>query len=159
MNDYYGSDDGRRPAGFFARLSPPVRAAVIVSVVMLVLNLITFLTGGAGLALSLPLQLIVYGICGGLAAKFNVDDQGSASHIVAGAISGLVLAGISFLVNVILTLILGAPSLGISLVVGVPYLCLCGPLQVIFGGLLASFGGFVYGLFAGRNGPSSDYSW
>ena len=125
---------------------------------MIVLNVITYITAGGGVVVSLPLLIIVYLACGALAAKLNADENGAQSPTAAGAMSGLILAGAALIVNLVLTLILGAVTVGIGLLASIPSLCLCGPVQVVGGALLAAIGGFLYGMFAG-GGKSSDYNW
>lgn len=158
MNDYFDFDDNGRGGGFASGLPGPLRAALFVSLALLVLNAITFLTAGTGAALSLPLLGLVYLGCGVLSAYLSAEAGESPASIVAGAMGGAALWIISFVVNIVLTLLLGAPSLGLSLLVGVPYLCLCSPVELLLGALLGTFGGFVYGLFDGRSG-SSDVDW
>lgn len=153
MNDYYDFDDR---GGWFSRLPAPARAALVVAIGLLILNTITFITAGSGAVISLPLQALVYLGCGVLGAMFGADDEDGRTPVVNGAMAGLTLWGISFLVDILLTLFLSVPSLGISLVVGVPYLCLCGPTELIIGSIIGSFGGFLYGLFH-DNGNSSLY--
>lgn len=145
MYDNYGTDDS---GGWFSRLPAPVRAALAVAIGLLILNVITFITAGSGAAISLPLQALVYLGSGVLGARFGADDHDGREPIVNGALAGLTLWGFSFLIDIVLTLLLSVPSLGISLVVGVPYLCLCGPTELVGGTIIGSFGGFLYSLFS-----------
>lgn len=156
VNDYYDFDDNRRRGGFGLNLPGPLRAALFVSIGLLVLNLVTFLTAGAGAALSLPLLGLVYLGCGALSARFNAQDNEGRAPVIAGAMAGGALWIISFVANILLTLLLGGFSLGIGFLIGVPYLCLCSPVELLLGAILGSFGGFVYGLFDGRSGSSVD---
>lgn len=158
MNDFFDYDDNRRGGGFASGLPGPLRAAVFVSLALLILNAITFLTAGTGAALSLPLLGLVYLGCGALSARFSAGSGESLAPIAAGAAGGAALWVISFVANIVLTLLLGAPSLGLSLLIGVPYLCICSPVELLLGALLGTFGGFIYGLFDGQSG-SSDVGW
>ena len=82
-----------------------------------------------------------------LGALFGADARDGRAPVVNGALTGITLWGFSILFDILLTIILSAPSLGISLVVGVPYLCLCGPTELFIGAILGSFGGLLYGFF------------
>ncbi len=158
MNDYFDYDDDSRRRGFGSNSPGPLRAALFVSLVLLVLNVITFLTAGTGAALSLPLLGLVYLACGALSARFNAQDNEGRAPVIAGAMAGGALWIISFVANILLTLLLGGFSLGIGFLIGIPYLCLCSPVELVLGAILGSFGGFVYGLFDSRSG-SSDVGW
>lgn len=159
MSNYYDFDDNPPRRGFGSGIPGPLRAALIVSVGLLILNGVTFLTAGTGAALSIPLLGLVYLGCGILAAKLDGEASVSRAPVTAGAMGGAALWVISFLTNLLLTLLLGAPSLGISLLVGIPYLCLCSPVELLLGGILGSFGGLIYGLFSRRRDPTSSDGW
>jgi len=155
MNDYHGFDDG---GNWFSRLPAPVRAALLVVIGLLILNTITFITAGTGAAVSLPLMALVYLGCGVLGAAFGVDAHDGRTPVVSGAMAGLTLWLFSFLIDILLTVLLSAPSLGVSLVVGVPYLCLCGPTELFIGAILGSFGGLLYGFFHDSGSDDSLFS-
>lgn len=159
MSSYDDFDNNPRRRSFASSIPGPVRAALIVSVGLLILNGITFLTAGTGAALSIPLLGLVYLGCGILAARLDATAGTNRTSVAAGATGGAALWVISFLTNLLLTLLLGAPSLGISLLVGIPYLCLCSPVEFLLGGILGSFGGLIYGLFSSRRDPPSTYGW
>ena len=76
MNDYFDDNDNRRDGGIASNLPGPLRAALFVSLVLLVLNIVTFLTAGTGAVLSLPLLGLVdgplaLGVVYGLACLFG----------------------------------------------------------------------------------------
>lgn len=149
MNGYdYDHDRGVRRR--FSNLPAPIQAALFVALGILILNAITFLTAGTAAALSLPLLGLIYLGCGALAARLDHEADGESNPVLIGAASGLALWVVSFLVNAAFTLILGAPSLGLSILIGIPYLCLCGPMELLLGATISAFGGFLYGLFRGR---------
>jgi hypothetical protein len=158
VNDYFDYDENGRGGGFASSLPGPLRAALFVSLVLLVLNVITFMTAGTSAALSLPLLGLVYLACGALSARFNAQGNEGRAPVIAGAMAGGALWIISFVANILLTLLLGGFSLGVGFLIGIPYLCLCSPVELLLGAILGSFGGFVYGLFDGRTG-SSDPDW
>jgi len=142
-NDYYDFDNNNR----FSRLPAPVRAALLVVFALLILNTITFITVGTGATISLPLIALVYLACGVLGAMFSVNTNDGQSPVISGALAGLILWFFSFLINILLTILLSAPSLGISIAIGIPYLCLCAPTELFIGAILGSFGGLLYGFF------------
>lgn len=155
MNDYYDFDDDRRSGGFGSNLPGPLRAALFVSIGLLILNVVTFLTAGTSAALSLPLLGLVYLGCGALSARFNAQDNEGRAPVIAGAMGSGALWIISFVANALLTLLMGGLSLGVGFLIGVPYLCLCGPVELLLGAILGSFGGLVYGLISDRGGGAS----
>lgn len=140
---------GRTPRRSFSSWPPPIRAAALVSIGLLILNVITFVSAGTAAPLSLPLLALVYLGCGALAARFSDEDDSPDNPTVVGATAGLALWVISFLANALLTLLLGAPSFGLSFLVGIPILCLCGPVELLAGAIMGSLGGFLYGLVWG----------
>ncbi len=156
MNDYDWGD-GRTSRRAFSTWPAPIRATVLVSIGLLILNVITFLSAGTAAPLSLPLLALVYLGCGALAARFSDEDESAANPTVVGALAGLALWIVSFLVNTLLTLLLGAPSFGLSFLVGIPILCLCGPVELLAGAFMGSLGGFLYGLIWGRSEDSYPY--
>lgn len=156
LNNFDDFDEYRR-AGFGSNLPAPLRAALYVSVSLLILNAITFLSAGTSAALSLPLLGLVYLGCGALSARFNAQGDEGLAPVIAGALAGGALWVISFIINALLTLLLGGFSFGIGLLVGIPYLCLCGPIELLLGTILGAFGGFVYGLFDNQSHSSGDW--
>jgi hypothetical protein len=156
MSDYFGYGDdqfgkGGMP-GFLAGLPPNVRAAVLFAIPFIVVDLINYFSAGMGLVISLPILALMYTACGALAAKFAGDDgQNESEFLFIGATSGLLLWLTSTVVNVVISLIVGTASLGTTLLLGVPYLCLCAPAQLIGGGLLGTLGGLLYKMLGNRS--------
>jgi len=123
MEDFYGFNN----RSGFSRLPSPIRAALIMALGLLILNIITFLTAGAGGVVSIPLLALVYVGGGVLSAMFANSDGDARTPVVSGVLAGVSLWVISFLIDVVLSLVLAIPSLGLNLLLDVPYLCLCGP--------------------------------
>ncbi len=144
MNDY---DD--TPSSPWSRFPPQLRAALLVSIPFIVADFFNYYTAGGALALSLPILGLLYLGCGALAAKFAADD-GRSDLAFVGATSAIIMWLISLLVNGIIALFPGLVSFGASLLLGIPYMCLCGPFQLIGGALVGALGGWLYRLIAGR---------
>lgn len=145
MNDY---DDA--PSSRWSRFPPQLRAALLVSIPFIVADFFNYYTAGGALALSLPILGLLYLGCGALAAKFAADD-GRGDLVFTGATSALIMWLISLVVNGIIALFPGLVSFGASLLLGLPYMCLCGPFQLIGGALVGALGGGLYRLIAGRS--------
>lgn len=156
MSDYY-DDVPNRGGGFFSSLPPYIHAPLIFSIPFIVADFFNYYSAGTALVISLPVLGLIYIICGVLSSKFAADQGRASSELLyIGAFAGLVLWLVSTVVNTIIALILGTATLGTSLLLGIPYLCLCAPLQMVGGGLMGAFGGFLYGLFFGDSIPSDD---
>jgi len=135
-------------SNFFFRLPSFFLAPIILSVPFIVVDFFNYYSAGTALAFSTPVLAILYAACGALAGKLAADREGSnPNFVVIGATAGIALWLASTVVNTIISLIVGAASLGTTLLLGIPYLCLCAPLQFIGGGLMGAFGGFIYSLF------------
>lgn len=155
MSDYFDNDSSAGIGGFLAARSPALRAAMIVAVPFMVADFFNYYSAGSALILTFPLLFIMYAGCGALAARFAAQD-GRSDFFYVGASAGLFLWFVSTLVNTIIALVIGAASLGVTLLAGVPYLCLCAPIQLVGGGLTGAIGGFIYSIF--NKGSSTDDS-
>jgi hypothetical protein len=163
MGDYFDdySSHSSGIGSFFSSLPPGVRAAIIFAIPFMAIDFFNYYSAGTALALSAPLLIIFYAGCGALGAKFAADQGRTPSEFLfIGATAGLALWLASTVVNTIISLIIGAASLGTTLLLGIPYLCICAPIQLIGGGLMGSLGGFLYGLFhknSYRGSGTEDY--
>lgn len=156
MDDYY-LDEGS--SGFWSGLPPSIRAAALLAIPFIVADFFNYYSAGTALVISFPLLALMYAACGALACKFAADQgRDSSEFAFLGATAGLALWAVSLVVNTVISLILGTLSLGTTLLLGLPYLCLCAPVQLIGGGLLGALGGFIYGRFF-RTGGSSGDGW
>jgi hypothetical protein len=143
--------------GFGLSIHPSILAALIFALPFIAVDFFNYYSAGTALALSLPVLALMYAGCGALATFFAIK-QGrlSMGFPLIGALAGLMLWFVSTLVNTILSLILGTASVGLTLLLGIPYLCICAPIQLIGSGLMGALGGFLLGLFYG-NKSSSDF--
>ena len=136
-------DELSRSHSFWFNLPPAVRAASVFAIPFIVVDAFNYFSAGVAQALSWPVLALLYAGCGGLAAKFAAE-RGRRDYAYNGAIAGFALWIASLLVNGIIALIAGVASLGATLLLGIPYVCLCGPIQLIVGGLLGALGGAIY---------------
>ncbi len=128
----------------FTTLPPNLRAAALFAVPFIAVDFFNYFSAGTALVISLPILALLYAGCGMLGAKFARESGGGVSSAYTGALTGLTLWAISLAVNVVIGLILGTLTLGATLFASVPYLCLCGPFQLIGGGLMGAAGGWLY---------------
>lgn len=147
-------DDIIRTSGW-SRLPPQLRAALLVSLPFLVADFFNYYSAGTALVLSLPILALLFLGCGTLAASFAAAD-GRQDLVFVGAMSAFILWSISLLINGIIALIPGILSFGTTVLLGVPYVCLCGPFQLIGGGFMGALGAWLYGFFSGRR-DDDDY--
>ena len=160
MSDYFdGFGDNLGSPGFLGNLPPVIRAAAICAIPFIVADFFNYYSAGTALVLSLPILALIYAGCGALASKFEIEEGSSVSGaLYTGAKAGLTLWLTSTIVNTIISLIIGAATLGATLILGVPYLCLCAPLQLLGGGIMGALGGFIYEKISGNSsGIDNDY--
>ena len=146
MTDYNDPDS---PRSGWNRFPPQLRAALLISVPFIAADFFNYYSAGTALILSLPVLALLFLGGGALAAKFAADD-GRSDLVFVGATSALILWAISLLVNGIIALIPGLLSFGATFLVGLPYICICGPFQLIGGALVGALGAWLYKVIAGR---------
>ena len=146
MTDY---DDPDSPRSGWSRFPPQLRAALLISVPFIAADFFNYYSAGTALILSLPVLALLFLGGGALADKFAADD-GRSALVFDGATSALILWAISLLVNGIIALIPGLLSFGATFLAGIPYVCLCGPFQLIGGALVGALGAWLYKVVAGR---------
>jgi hypothetical protein len=143
-------------ARFYNSLAPSTRAALIFSIPFTIVDAIHYYTAGTAVVISLPIVLLVYLVCGVVAAKLALHLVLTQSEIIReGMLAGIKLWGISTLINTIISLIVGAASLGATLFLGIPYLCLCAPVYAVGGALTASVGSYAYWNIHNRTIPKN----
>ena len=153
----FGETKARGVAGFVIGMHPNVQAVLIFALPFIVVDFFNYYSAGTALALSTPILAILYAGCGALAGKFaSARSESTPNFLVSGALAGLFLWLVSTLVNTIISLIVGAASLGATLLLGIPYLCLCAPVQLIGGGLMGALGGFIFSIFYKRSNKDSE---
>jgi hypothetical protein len=157
-DDYnYGTDPYEKTENRISRLPPGVKAALILGLPFIAINAFNIFSLGSGLAISLPVEILLYTVCGFLAGKFAGDLGKSGQELIlAGATAGVCLWGFSTLVNLLINLIAGSLTFGGMLIFGIPYMCLCAPAELVGGGLAGTLGGFLYGVISGKKSESED---
>lgn len=153
----YSNDYGSGSTSWYGRIPPSLLAALIFAIPFMIVDFFNYYSAGTALALALPIQFVLYVGVGALAGKFTAS-RGSNNFIKNGAIAGISLWLISTVVNTIIALIVGAASLGSTLLLGLPYLCLCAPFGLIGSLLVGGLGGVIYGWLHGRSSDSGDNS-
>ena len=143
---------GSRITTYFSNLVPSTKAALILAIPFTILDAVHYYTAGTALIISLPLMLLVYLFCGALAGIFvNDSNKDRSDFIKIGVVAGLKLWFLSTTINTLISVIIGASSLGMTIFLGIPYLCLCAPFFLISSGFLGGLGGFVDTFFRPRN--------
>jgi low temperature requirement protein LtrA len=149
---------GSRAAAFFNSFSPSSRAALIFVIPFTVVDAIHYYTAGTALVFSLPLVILIYLFCGAVAGKFSfADGVEKTAMLKAGAIAGVKLWFMSTIINTIISLVIGASSLGLTLILGIPYLCLCSPI-VAAGTAIAGLGSYIYVYIQQKSTPQGQVS-
>ena len=152
MDDFNFGETVSKPRSFFKTLPPSMRAALIFGIPFIAVDFFNYYSAGSALVLSLPVLGLLYAGCGALSSKFAADDRVAGGDFAKyGALGGLSLWLTSTVFNTLVSLIIGAASLGVTLLLGVPYLCLCAPLQLVGGALMGAIGGFCYSLLRGTD--------
>ena len=151
MSEYY-DNISKSTSSFLSRFPPRVRAAAIFAIPFIVADFFNYFSAGTALVFTLPILAIMYFACGWLAAKYAKNEGSIASPAYSGAIAGLLLWAISLAVNTIIGLVLGTITLGATLLLGLPYICICAPIQLLGGGLMGAFGGWLSGKYS-QGGP------
>lgn len=143
---------GSRAATFFNSFSPSSRAALIFAIPFTILDAIHYYTAGTALVFSLPLVILIYLSCGAVAGKLAFTDDSEKSELIkVGAAAGVKLWFMSTVFNVVISLVLGISSFGVTLILGIPYLCLCAPIAAAGGTFIAGLGSYLYGFIEKRS--------
>ena len=132
-------------ARLYYSFDPSSRAAILFVIPFLLVDAIHYYTAGTALLFSFPLLLVIYLLCGGLAAKFAYQEKFELTLLSKfGRNAGLRLWLSSTVFNTLLAIILGVTSLGLTLLGSAVYLCLFAPLNALAGVLIGWLGGWLY---------------
>lgn len=155
MDDLNFDETTSSGKSFFTHLPAPLTTALLFAIPFIIVDFFNYYSAGLAQTVSFPILVILYAACGAVAVKLaDLKGSGSARGFVTGASAGLLLWVVSTLVNTIIGLIMGTLSMGGTLLLGIPYLCLCAPLQLLGGSVTAGLGGMVYRMF--RKPPAAD---
>jgi len=140
-----------KTATFYNSFSPSSKAALIFAIPFTLVDAVHFYTAGSAMVFSLPVVVLFYLLCGALASRIALQDGDDRSELIkTGAASGVKLWGISTFINTAISIIVGVSSLGLTLALGIPYLCFCAPILAMGGSFLSGAGAYLYGVFDRR---------
>ncbi len=130
---------------------PSAQAALALALPYTIVDAVHYYTAGAAMAFSLPVLIILYLLCGGLAARLAQRKGRQANTLPRiGLGAGIRLWLISTVINSLAAVIIGGASFGLTLALGVPYLLLCAPVFLVGGGLCGWSGAYLYRAVASR---------
>lgn len=155
----YGSEGGfteDNKKNRFSGIPSFIKAALICAVPFIIIVVVNYLTVGISACIMIPLLLILYAVAGILAVKFN-NDSGSSGKpaFIIGALGGGSLWVISAITNTIAAIVTGGLTLGVGLVLGIPYLLCVVPVELIIAGVISGLSGLIFNAAAGRGKPVS----
>jgi hypothetical protein len=128
-------------------LAPNIKAGLILLLPFVIADFFNYYSAGAALIISGPVMFLIYMGGGALCAYFALREGRSFSALPGlGAVTGAGLWLGSTVVNTVIGLILGTVSLGATLLLGLPYLCLCAPFNLVGGALVGAFGAWLFTL-------------
>lgn len=129
----------------FHSYSPASRAVILFALPFTIVDAVHYYTAGAALIFSLPILLLIYLLCGALAAKFARASEPETLDLArTGRTAGVRLWLTSTIINTLLAVILGVASLGYTFLSGGVYVCLFAPLHALGSALTGWLGGWVY---------------
>jgi hypothetical protein len=140
-----------RPQGPLDSLPPVLRAAVLVWLGIVLLQILNVFTVGVSLLVFYPLQGLLYVAGGVLAAHFAYEDVyqrdiAGSDILREGAGAGLVLSVLSWIAYAVLIFVLGVLTLGAGWL-GYLSFVLCLPGDLAVGALLGALGAWLFQRF------------
>ena len=149
FSDFSGDDTVGGAVGFWERLHPSIRSALILWSFLIGIAVINSLTGGTSVVFCYPVQLILYVANGALAGHFALGSDYHPSDLPrVGAIAGFVAWTLPALFYLVFDIILGLVTLGIGFL-GIAVWVLCGPIDLVIQAICGAIGGWLYRRFAG----------
>jgi hypothetical protein len=145
MSERIAQLKGSRAAIFFNSFSPSSKAALIFAIPFTIVDAIHYYTAGTALVLSLPVVILIYLSCGFLAGRLTFQENKDYSGLSKiGATAGMKLWMLSTIINLVIGIVIGVSSLGLTLLLGIPYLITCAPVLLIGGAILGYYGGSIF---------------
>lgn len=155
--DLESMEDGKRET--LGRIPPSIRAALIIAIGLIIVQVVNVLTIGVSLVVFYPVLLLIYLGNGALAAHFASQDHYPAhGMLVQGAGAGLALGVLEWLVYAVLISIFGAVTLGLGFT-GIAVCALCGPVDVIIAALLGLLGALLARRLLGVGADFGEDGW
>jgi hypothetical protein len=135
------------PSGWDA-LAPNIKADLIFLLPFILADFFNYYSAGVALVVSGPVMFVFFLGSGALSAYFAVKQGRTMQELPPmGAVTGAGLWLVSTVINVVIGLFLGTVSLGTTLLLGLPYLCICAPFNLVGGAILGAAGAWLYSLF------------
>ncbi len=133
---------------WFGRLyhsfSPASRAVIWFVLPFTLLDAVHYYTAGAAIVFSLPLLMLIYLLCGCIAARLAcLEGAQQDSFPRTGQTATIRLWLVSTMINTFLAFVLGLTTLGITIISGMFYLCLA-PIHLAGSALIGWLGGWLY---------------
>jgi len=149
FSDFSGDDMGGGAAGFWERLHPSIRSALILWAFLIGIAVINVLTGGTSVVFCYAVQLLLYAANGALAGHFALGSGYQSSDLPSvGAIAGFIAWILPALFYLVFDVILGLVTLGIGFL-GLAVWVLCGPIDLVIQVICGAIGGWLYGRSTG----------
>lgn len=144
---FYSDDRVGEAVGFWERLHPGIRSALILWTFPIGIAVINSLTGRTSVVFCYPVQLILYMANGALVGHFALGSGYHPSDLPGvGAIAGFVAWIVPTLFYLVFDIILGLVTLGIGFL-GIAVWLLCGPIDLVIQAISGAIGGWLYGRF------------
>ena len=144
MNQVLAKFHNKDLSNLWHSFTPASRAAIILGIPFTVIDSIHYYTAGTALVFSLPLLALIYGLCGIFAARFARQEGQELGRLPSsGRSAGLRLWLTSTVINILLVISLGIPTLGVTLLSGAVYVCLFTPLHASGSALVGWLGGWL----------------
>jgi len=135
----------------WSNLSPNLKSDLIFLLPFIFVDFFNYYSAGAALIISGPIMLLLYLGSGALCSFFALRQGRNTSELAAlGAVTGAGLWLVSTIVNALVGVIVGTASLGATLLLGVPYLCLCAPINLIGGAIAGAIGAWLFSILINR---------
>lgn len=157
MSDYLDEGFENIRSGWVS-WNPSVRAALIFAIPFGLVDFFNYYSAGVAVTISCPIMSLMYAGCGAVAFRLSAGgDMGGANPMTTGALAGVCLWLISTVINSVISLILGTATIGMTLLLGVPYILCCAPGFLFLGGFLSALGSMGYSSFFHKQSSSEDY--
>ena len=151
MKTYFEKMKQSKLLRLYDSLAPQTKAVVNLGFPFLVIDGIHYYTAGSTIAFSLPILLLIFLYCGMTAARFAYLANEDLDRLPSiGFRAGMQLWFLSTILNAALAIVIGAASLGMTTLLGIPYLLFCGPVLFLLSGFLGWVGAYLSKLYYQR---------
>lgn len=120
----------------YKSFSPSTKAAILLGLPYLLVDAIHYFTAGTALVFSWALLIFLFMYCGMLAAKIGYRTGIPSKELPRhGFLASSKLWVLSTILNSLVALLAGTASLGVTMLLSIPYLVLCTPFIFIVSGV------------------------